>query len=69
MCSAISWASASGSADMKRLFILLVFLLPAIVAAETGVDPDMRLSVKPVLCITDKRTPTCDIAFLVVWES
>ena len=69
MCSAISWASASGSADMKRLFILLVLLLPAIVAAETGVDPDMRLSVKPVLCITDQRTPTCDIAFLVVWES
>jgi hypothetical protein len=54
---------------MKRLLLALWLLLPATLAAETGVDSAMRLSVKPVLCITDSRTPRCDIAFLVVWES
>jgi hypothetical protein len=54
---------------MKCWLILLALLLPMIAPAETGVDPDMRLRVKPVLCITDQRTPTCDIAFLVAWES
>ncbi len=29
----------------------------------------MRLSVKPVLCITDNRNPSCEMSFLVVWES
>ena len=29
----------------------------------------MRLSVKPVLCITDKRTPRCEMSFLVIWET
>jgi len=29
----------------------------------------MRLSVKPMLCIIDKRTPLCELAFLVAWES
>jgi len=54
---------------MKPLLVLLLLLLPAVVPAENGVDPTMQLTVKPVLCITDDRTPSCDIAFLVVWES
>lgn len=29
----------------------------------------MRLVVKPILCITDNRTPRCDMSFLVVWQS
>ncbi len=29
----------------------------------------MLLTVKPVLCITDKRTPSCQMSFLVLWES
>jgi len=29
----------------------------------------MHLTVKPVLCITDKRTPSCDMTFLVFWQS
>jgi len=53
---------------MKRLLTLLL-LLPAALNAESGVDPGMRLNVKPVLCVTDRQTPSCDIAFLVVWES
>jgi len=29
----------------------------------------MRLTVKPVLCITDNRNPSCDMSFLVLWQS
>ncbi len=54
---------------MKRLFVLLALLLPAIAGAQDDGDPNMRLRVKPVLCITDARTPSCDLAFLVAWES
>lgn len=27
------------------------------------------LTVKPVLCITDRRNPTCEMSLLVAWES
>ncbi len=43
--------------------------MPACLAAETGSDSGMRLTVKPMLCIVDKRKPRCDLAFLVVWET
>ena len=37
--------------------------------SERAAAEDMSLSVKPVLCITDKRNPSCDMAFLVMWQS
>lgn len=37
--------------------------------SDTSLDPALQLTVKPVLCITDKRTPSCDLSFLVVWQS
>ena len=52
---------------MRRLLALGLLLLPGLAAAEN--DNDMLLSVKPVLCITDSRTPSCDMSFLVVWQS
>ncbi len=52
-----------------RLFITLALLLPALALAENPAGDDVRLTVKPVLCITDNRNPTCDMSFLVVWES
>jgi len=52
-----------------RLFITLALLLPALALAEDPEADDMRLTVKPVLCITDNRNPTCDMSFLVVWQS
>ncbi len=27
------------------------------------------MTVKPVLCIVDKKTPSCRMSFLVLWES
>ena len=52
-----------------RLLVTLALLLPALALAEDQVSGDMRLTVKPVLCITDNRKPRCDISFLVVWQS
>ena len=53
---------------MRRL-VTLAQLLPALAFAGNAAAEDMTLSVKPVLCITDKRNPSCDMAFLVVWQS
>lgn len=55
---------------MRRLIaLLLLVLMPVPVFAESPGDHEMVLSVKPVLCITDKRTPSCHTAFLVAWQS
>ena len=53
---------------MCRL-LALALLLPALAMTQDAAAENMTLSVKPVLCITDKRNPTCDMAFLVVWQS
>ena len=69
MCWAISLDSASGFGEMRRLGILLLLLLSASGVAGAEDDNAMRLTVKPMLCIIDERTPSCQLAFLVVWES
>ena len=53
---------------MRRL-LTLALLLPALALSEAAAAEDMTLSDKPVLCITDNRNPSCDMAFLVVWQS
>lgn len=53
---------------MSRLLVIIAFLLPALAAgADDG--EDVELSVKPLLCIVDRRTPSCDMSFLVSWRS
>ncbi len=52
-----------------RLFLTIALLLPVLATAEDQVDDDMHLTVKPVLCVTDNRNPSCDMSFLVVWQS
>mgnify|MGYP000585584716 CR=1 FL=1 len=52
-----------------RLLLTLALLLPALAMSERAAAEDMSLSVKPVLCITDKRIPSCDMAFVVMWQS
>ena len=51
---------------MRLLFLILV-LLPA--ASAIADDSDVEMRVKPVLCITDENTPSCDMSFLVHWSS
>jgi hypothetical protein len=53
---------------MRRLFALTL-LLPVLLAPGNAAAEDFEFSVKPVLCITDSRKPSCDMSFLVVWQS
>lgn len=53
---------------MFRLFVLLL-LFGSALAEDRATTEQVRLDVRPVLCILDARTPACDMAFLVVWES
>ncbi|MDH3621567.1 MAG: DUF3019 domain-containing protein [Gammaproteobacteria bacterium] len=53
---------------MRRL-LTLVLLLPALALCEEEAVENMTLTVKPLLCITDNRNPSCDMAFLVAWQS
>ncbi|MDH5321987.1 MAG: DUF3019 domain-containing protein [Gammaproteobacteria bacterium] len=51
---------------MMRRFALSLL---AIVITATAQAEEMKLSVKPLLCITDSRNAVCEMSFLVVWES
>lgn len=50
---------------LSPLILVVSLLLPT--SAAHG--EDVELTVKPVLCITDKRNPSCEMSFLVMWES
>ena len=52
-----------------RLLVMLALLLPALAVAGESNSDDMQMTVKPLLCITDNRNPSCDMSFLVVWQS
>lgn len=53
---------------MPRLLLTLLLLVVSI-NAERAYAEEVTLTVKPVLCIVDSRTPSCDMSFLVVWQS
>lgn len=53
---------------LARLFLLLLVFGASSSYAQSD-DTPVRLKVKPVLCITDERTPACEMSFLVLWES
>jgi hypothetical protein len=52
-----------------RLLIAILLFATAIASADDSREESLQLRIKPVLCITDSRNPSCDMAFLVVWES
>ena len=52
-----------------RSWLALAVLLPLLAAADDAAHETLDLKVKPVLCITDSRNPSCDMTFLVVWMS
>ena len=56
---------------MRRLTIILLLLAGPVSAdkPEMPGDHQVELTVKPVLCITDRRSPTCEMSFLVYWQS
>lgn len=52
-----------------RPFVLIILLIPFFAFAEEPTPDDMQLTVKPVLCVTDNRNPSCDMSFLIVWRN
>jgi hypothetical protein len=55
---------------MTRIIKILVLFLPLGALADNSVnDNPVTLSVKPVLCIVDQRTRSCDMAFRIAWKS
>lgn len=48
------------------LMFLLICYWPNAWAAD---DSQVELKVKPVLCIIDAKTPSCQMSFLVIWQS
>lgn len=56
---------------MRGYVAILLAVVPALtaVAADDGGEQAMRLTVRPMLCIIDRRTPQCNMSFLVIWES
>jgi hypothetical protein len=53
---------------MRKLIGLAVFGPLACFAQEIP-EGDVLLKVKPVLCVTDNRNPSCELSFLVTWQS
>jgi hypothetical protein len=51
---------------MSRLLVSVLLLLALMPTAHAE---EMKLTVKPLLCITDNRNPVCEVRFLVVWET
>jgi hypothetical protein len=52
-----------------RRLLLIVFLLPHLSLAQEGSEREVELEVKPVLCVTDSRNPSCELSFVVRWRS
>ena len=53
---------------MRRL-AFIALLLPVLAIAEEAAEEDMQLTVKPLLCVTDNLNPSCDMSFLIMWQS
>ena len=53
---------------MRRLFLTLV-AATAVHASHSAEPITASLSVKPVLCIVDERTPTCSPNFQITWRA
>ncbi len=51
------------------MFLALLFLVPLGVMAEEAADSPYTLTVKPLLCIVDARTPACEMRFVIRWAS
>ncbi len=53
---------------MKR-FLTLLLMLPLAALADDAADEAYHLTVKPLLCIVDARTPACEMRFAIHWAS
>ena len=49
------------------MLLILTLMFAAVPAAAN--DNAVTLSIKPLLCVTDKREDVCKLTFLVLWEA
>jgi hypothetical protein len=56
---------------VRALALLLLIVAAPVLSAQSGNGsaPAVRLTVRPVLCVLDARTPRCDMSFVVSWQS
>lgn len=54
---------------MARWLASLLLLLPLAAPANDAGDAGASLTVKPLLCIVDARTPSCAMRFTISWQS
>ena len=54
---------------MRRVTACIALLFYGTATAADDAGEPVELTVKPVLCIVDSRTPVCDVRFLVAWRS
>ena len=52
-----------------RSAVALLAGIATVAHAQSADTPKVDLTVKPLLCIIDERTPQCEMAFLVQWQS
>ena len=62
-CDFHTWVSRS------RWLFAITALLPLTAPAQDDELKEVELTVKPLLCIVDQRTPSCDMSFRVTWRS
>ena len=53
---------------MRQILITLTAAF-AVWPASAAEPPPASLTVKPVLCIVDERTPSCDLDFVIAWRA
>jgi len=54
---------------VARWLASLLLLLPLAAPADEAGDVEASLTVKPLLCIVDQRTPSCTMRFRISWQS
>jgi Protein of unknown function (DUF3019) len=53
----------------RKTVVLLIVTLLFVAVPVAANDNTVTLSIKPLLCVTDKREDSCDLTFLVLWEA
>lgn len=54
---------------MMRRVPACAMIVVALLQTGEALSDDVELTVKPVLCIIDNRTPSCEMSFIVIWQS
>lgn len=52
-----------------RRYVAILIAVALCLSADESFGEDVELTVRPLLCIIDNRTPGCEMSFLVLWQS